>query len=187
MSGEAGKFVVEAPADLVDASELKLLLNALVHSRAVTLQRVKAIDGLPAVSGAAAMREQNTVNWWHSLQDRHEMIDATEMGKRLGASGQRPANTANAHRRDGKLIGLRRPTGNVVFPAFQLDQTGHMRPEILDVLKRVRSADRSEEFALFWLTEPHAAFAGKTPLRLLDAGESDRVLDQLDADLAPEW
>ena len=71
-----------------------------------------------------------------------------------------------------RIVGWSGAKRGVVFPSAQLDERGQPPPD----LNRVLPFFSDHYAAWFWLTTPLAALDGQTPLALLRAGESERVI-----------
>lgn len=72
----------------------------------------------------------------------------------------------------GRVIGWSGAKRGVVFPSAQLDERGQPPPD----LNRVIPFFADHYSAWVWLTTPLPALDGQTPLALLRAGDSDRVV-----------
>lgn len=113
-----------------------------------------------------------------TLLARRNAKRRTELLREFGAlSGEQIAEersrAANRHalaarwRKEGRVFGVPY-RGQTLYPAFQFDDDGVLRPVIAEVLAALPRAQMSEwEIALWW-TAGNGALAGRRPVDLLD-------------------
>jgi hypothetical protein len=102
----------------------------------------------------------------------------TELLREFGAlSGEQIAEersrAANRHalaarwRKEGRLFGVPY-RGQTLYPAFQFDDDGVLRPVISEVLAALPRDEMSEWEVALWWTAGHGALGGRRPVDLLD-------------------
>jgi DNA-binding response OmpR family regulator len=110
--------------------------------------------------GARAQREL--------LEEAGGALSAEEVGKLLGIGRA----AVDKRRRHGTLLGLKRPSGDVVYPAAQF-RRGAVLPGLPETLRAFRISDPWMQ--LEWLVARDAALQGRTVFEALAAGETDRA------------
>ncbi len=101
------------------------------------------------------------------------MLDSTAVHTRAGHRSTNKAQTANAWKAAGRILGL--PFRNrTLFPAFQFDADGQPHPLMKAVLAALPE-DMTPWQRAFWLVAPDVQLDGEVPHELVRQGD-DRVV-----------
>lgn len=101
----------------------------------------------------------------------HASLDPSELVKRIGLSRV----TVSNYRSKRQILGLKK--GNrYVFPAWQLDQTGQLRPVMQDILKTLEVVTQDPIDLLILMITGLDFFKGKSIKDFLIAGDAESAL-----------
>lgn len=118
------------------------------------------------VSPQMARSVQASTNRWRKVMKDYRFLTNTEAGELLGS---RSTNRSLASRRrsEGNLLGVKH--GNaVLYPEFQFDESGDVRPVIPKLISLSKEYDWSEQSLILWLTAPTGYFDDEPPVKHLN-------------------
>lgn len=120
----------------------------------------------------------------HFQHRRHLLENAftsSQVAKILGTSRQTPHDRVG-----GQTLLAIKENGKLLFPAWQFDPSGS--DGVLEGLPQtLKTLDMSDYAKLNWLTRANPYLDGITPLKALQQGQSDRVLEQAQSAGASQW
>lgn len=124
------------------------------------------------VSPQMARSVQARVNRWRRVMKEYRFLSGEEATELLG-SQQGDWSLASRRRSEGKLLGVKQ--GNaVLYPEFQFDETGDVRPVIHELIALAKENNWSEQSLILWLVTPTGYFDDEAPVKCLD--DPDRIL-----------
>lgn len=109
-----------------------------------------------------------------------------QIGREFGllAAGELESVDLPGARRAGRVLAVRRD-GEMLFPGFQLDESGHLRPVIADLIAVGRRHGRTELGLVQWLMSPTTYLEGRRPVDVID--DPLRLLDAARSAFGVEW
>lgn len=122
---------------------------------------------LPTTSPATARSVQATQNRWHAVETEFGLLTSSQVAVREGfAAGNR--QLAHDQRQAGRLLGVHRGA-RLLYPGFQFDANGSLRPIIKRIAEIGRQSDWADADILLWFTSPTTYLPDDArPVDLLD-------------------
>ncbi|MGL5834563.1 MAG: hypothetical protein ACRC1Z_15210 [Waterburya sp.] len=160
---------------IADESHLEILVSALQPQKVSD----EEIELAKEIAGDDYNEEPSwpleLANLHRYYQRRQELLarslTSTEVAELLGCKTRK---TVHDRLKAGSLLGIR-DRGIYKFPVWQFDPSGD--DGVIDGLPQVLKVLKTSDFTkLNWLTKPHLAFSGKTPIEMLKQGEVEDVI-----------
>src|SRR5690625_3658518 len=101
----------------------------------------------------------------------------------LGAGELQSVDLPGA-RRAGRALAVPRD-GEMVFPGFQLNESGSLRPVIADLITAGRLQGRTERGLVQWLMSPTTYLEGRRPVEIID--DPPRLLKVAGSAFGVQW
>lgn len=109
---------------------------------------------------------------WHQAMKDHRFLNGAEL------------DDMPVDRGEGKV--LRVGEGDAaLYPEFQFDGAGQVRPVILDLISLEKNADWSMQSLVLWLMTPTGAFDDEAPVNHLD--EPEKILAAAHSRFGQSW
>ncbi|AZZ56650.1 antitoxin Xre/MbcA/ParS toxin-binding domain-containing protein [Rathayibacter iranicus] len=155
-------------------------VDELLDSHTITDFSQDALEATTA-SALAGVREANRLNAQLGPFYSSDRV-RTLLG---GISRQAVTERVAGHR----LLRVETSDGKLLFPAFQFQPTGEVRPRLAALLQTLLATGENSWTVAYWLTTPLAQFEGRTALDVLDSRRADEIEDLMDlaADDAASW
>ena len=177
-SGNAILTVVQNLIEVAEPEDLARIQESLTPQVVTTEERelAKKIAGKdyvePNPNRLLELQLANLINYY---QRRRELlaqsVTSSTVAELLGCENR---STVRDRRLAGKILGIKEG-GIYKYPLWQFDPEGD--DGILDGLPEVLKAlDVSDFIKLNWLSKPHLAMDGKTPVEMLKLGEIKAVV-----------
>lgn len=116
----------------------------------------------------------DTERFWRGIDDEFGLLSSTRVAELTGARSNR--SYASDQRRKGRLLALRRLNRNV-FPGFQFDADGAIRPVIAELRTLGQAHGMDERDVIVWLCRPTTYFPGPDERPVDHIDEPDRLLE----------
>jgi hypothetical protein len=134
------------------------------------------VDALPTPEAAAermlaSLPSSRADNAWNELIG--PFYDTSALTRWMRVSRQ----NVHAHMRRGNILGTQTADGELLYPAWQFDDEGHLLPHLADVLRILRRTSPDAWANALWLTAPVDRFNGYSAVQMLWNGEVAPVLD----------
>lgn len=171
-SGDRGAFIRSAESWRSMLRSLAVLGPALAST---------APEASPQLARSVQARE----NFYERIVKTHGLLTSEEVGRRMGSRSKRPANAAIQAREAGRLVALRRGR-YILFPGFQLEESGQPRPVIAALRRKAANYGHDEADLIEWLCLPSNYLDGSTPADVLVA-TPDLALQAADELFGIEW
>lgn len=177
-------FSDEQWASVIKAVPVDRVLDDLLNSYRSALALGSALNPVEEpVSPQMARSVQASINRWRQVMKDYRFLTSTEAGELLGSrSGNR--SLASHRRSKNELLGVKH--GNaVLYPEFQFDEAGDVRPVIPKLISLAKEYDWSEQSLILWLVTPTGYFDDEPPVKYLD--DTDRILAGAHSRFEPAW
>jgi len=142
-----------------DADDLRNRILELVE---------RMVPDLEIPSDAAAVLSRRNAKRRAELLQEFGALTAEQVAEERSRAANRHALAAR-WRKEGKLFGVSY-RGQTIYPAFQFDQDGRVRPLIAEVLKALPRDQMTDWEVALWWTSANGWLAGRRPVDLLDTG-----------------
>lgn len=164
------------PMRLTQASDLAELMAENLSLIEQSLSALgDAASSLTVLPGPAAVRAViETEHAWRQMVAEFGLLDAVEIGHRAGSRAASERSWASQKRRASKLLGVPR-RNRIVYPGFQLDEHGQIRPAVPPVIAVFDQADWREDHVALWFVTANGWLGGQRPVDVPD-NEADRVV-----------
>lgn len=136
------------------------------------------------VSPQMARGVQATENAWREMDAEFGLLSGAEVADLAGSKARSRTGYASDQRRAGKLLGIRRRNA-YLYPGFQFDGTGRVRPIIPALLSVATRYGVSPEGLAQWLCARTGQLGDQRPVDHLD--EQDRVLEAAENHYGVQW
>jgi hypothetical protein len=171
-----GKVVHHAKAGKPGVAEFSDAVMAIVTKRMPALLENVDVGSLPTPESAAermlaSLPSSPADNQWNELIG--PFYDTSGLTRWLGRSRQ----NVHAHMRRHNILGVQTADGELLYPAWQFDDEGHLLPHLAEVLRTLRAAAPDPWANALWLTAPVERFDGHSAVQLLWNGQAESVLD----------
>lgn len=124
-----------------------------------------ALDVLPEPALARATLGVEAA--WRDVEREFSLLSAAEISRRAGSRAAAARSWASQKRLAGQLVGVVR-RNRIVYPGFQLDATGAIRPAVPRVIAVLRGGGWSDEHIVLWFTAADGRLGGVRPVDELD-------------------
>lgn len=194
---DSGWVTFRVPLATVAAS-LPDLTNEEVQSLAsyYSLELVnmhRSLDALrPALASVAtpyspelAQGLAATENAWRDMEAEFGLLTAQEVALRCGSRTKGRSSFAYDKRRAGQLFGIARLNATL-FPGFQIDHTGTIRPVIARLVSIIKEHGRTEEDLAQWMCLPSGYLDDARPVDLLGQ-QDDAVVAAAEGHFGVQW
>lgn len=161
------------------ATTAPAVAQAVAHRLALTERSVvalgsaaSALDVMPGPATARAVLD--TEQQWRRLDEEFGLLDAAGIGRLAGSRAVSLRAWASQKHRDRELLGVRR-RNRVLYPGFQLDAQGNVRPAVPAVIAVFDDAGWREESVVLWFVATNGRLGGMRPVDVPDEN-ADRVV-----------
>lgn len=113
--------------------------------------------------------------------DSFEFLDAAAVARLSGSKSTNPRARASRWANEGRIFGVTQ-NGRALYPSFQFDDHGQPRPEVANVLDRLRQLNLSAWAIAIWWNTGHDVLDWRTPAAVLEEHPT-AVLAAADTDL----
>lgn len=195
---DPGWVTVRIPFGTLAAASLPALDDEELQSIAAhySLQLVnmhRSLDALrPALASVAtpyspelAQGLAATENAWRDMEAEFGLLTAQEVAERCGSRAKGRSSLAHDKRRAGQLFGISRLNATL-FPGFQIDQTGTIRPVIARLVSIIKEHGRTEEDLAQWMCLPSGYLDDARPVDLLGQ-QDDAVVAAAEGHFGVQW
>lgn len=153
----------------------------------------RSIDALrPALASVAtpyspelAQGLAATENAWRDMEAEFGLLTAQQVAERCGSRAKGRSSLAHDKRRAGQLFGIARLNATL-FPGFQIDPTGTIRPVIARLVKIIKERGRTEEDLAQWMCLPSGYLDDARPVDLLGQ-QDDAIVAAAEGHFGVQW
>ena len=165
------------------AEQMARNLTLTVQSIAALGNAAAALRVLPGPATARAVIQ--TEHAWREMEEEFGLLDASQLGRLAGSRAKVARSWASQKHRDRQILGVRR-RNRFVYPGFQLDSLGAIKPAIPAVLATFDHARWTEEHGALWFVSANGWLGGRRPVDVLDS-DADGVIQASLRATAEQW